>query len=69
MPTYEYVCDAGHETSHRQSMSEDPLETCPREDCESAAERKISAGLGVHAGPSGSSPGGGDACADGTGFT
>lgn len=70
MPTYEYVCEAGHETDRRQSMSEDPLEVCPREGCEAAAERKISMGLGVHSGSGGSGPAGGDdACTPDSGFT
>lgn len=48
MPTYEYICDDGHETDYRQSMSDEPLKVCPREGCEAEAERKISSGAGVH---------------------
>lgn len=72
MPTYEYHCDAGHETEHRQSMSEDPLDRCPREGCAAEAERKISMGLGIHHGSKGSSSAGGRAGECGprdTGFT
>ena len=30
MPTYEYACpDCGHKFEHFQSMSSDPLGTCP----------------------------------------
>lgn len=47
MPTYEYRCQAGHETEARQSIDADPLERCPREDCEATAERQISLGGGL----------------------
>lgn len=64
MPTYEYVCTAGHETDHRHSIKDDPLETCPREDCGAPAERKISMGGGLISGERDSAaaqaPGGGD---------
>lgn len=47
MPTYEYVCAEGHESEHRQSMEDAPLEVCPTEGCEAEAERKISMGAGI----------------------
>lgn len=55
MPTYEYVCDAGHETEARQSMGDDALETCPRDACGSPARRVISGGSGFLMGESASS--------------
>lgn len=47
MPTYEYECEAGHEAEVRQSISADPLDTCPRTGCGAPAERKISLGGGL----------------------
>lgn len=83
MPTYEYVCERGHESELRQSMSDDPVESCPREGCGAAAERQISLGAGFVVHGSGSSsgsapgscagPGAGagatDGCCSGPGFT
>lgn len=54
MPTYEYACEAGHETDARQSINADPLETCPRGDCDAPAERQISLGGGLMLGGGGS---------------
>lgn len=69
MPTYEYVCDRGHETEARHSINDPALETCPREDCDAPAERKISLGGGmIVGGGSSSAPGGSEACG-GSGFT
>ena len=71
MPTYEYICDAGHETEQRQSINDDPLDSCPEQDCDAPATRRISTGGGVISGDSGSSPSdgsGGDACSP-SGFT
>jgi putative FmdB family regulatory protein len=62
MPTYEYVCDAGHETEHRHSINDPALEVCPTEGCEARAERKISLGAGVITGSKGSDASTGDAC-------
>lgn len=67
MPTYEYLCELGHESELRQSMSDDPVEVCPREDCDAPAERQISLGGGVLVGGSRGSGGSGDGC--GSGFT
>lgn len=71
MPTYEYICDDGHETEQRQSIKDDPLERCPEEGCDAPATRKISMGGGVISGKgggSGSGGSGGDACSP-SGFT
>lgn len=71
MPTYEYVCDDGHEAEERQSINDDPLEQCPEEGCDAPATRKISMGGGVISGTSGPSERGGsadDACSP-SGFT
>lgn len=67
MPTYEYRCDLGHESEARQSMDDDPLERCPREECDAPAERQISLGGGLIVGGSSSPEGGG--CGGGSGFT
>lgn len=47
MPTYDYVCNAcGHEFEKFQSMSDEPIKTCPS--CgKDEAVRKISGGTGV----------------------
>lgn len=71
MPTYEYVCDEGHETEQRQSIEDDPLERCPEEECDAPATRKISMGGGVISGSGGGGTGessGGDECSP-SGFT
>ena len=45
MPTYAYRCaDCEHEFEEYQSITADPLDTCP--ECEGHAERVISGGLG-----------------------
>ncbi len=71
MPTYEYVCDQGHEAEQRQSIKDDPLERCPEEGCDAPANRKISMGGGVISGTDGgrdSGRSGSDACSP-SGFT
>lgn len=69
MPTYEYDCDAGHVSEHRQSINDDPLERCPVEGCDSRARRRISAGAGVISGKRAPSPSeNGGACSP-SGFT
>ncbi|HSJ23976.1 MAG TPA: FmdB family zinc ribbon protein, partial [Longimicrobiales bacterium] len=45
MPTYEYICTAGHRFERFQRMSEAPVETCP--ECDAPAERLLSAGAGL----------------------
>jgi len=54
MPTYEYVCEkCGHEFESVQSMSSQPLKTCPKENCgqkkwgRGRVKRKISSGAGL----------------------
>lgn len=43
MPTYDYVCqDCSHAFEHFQSMSSDPLSTCP--ECQGRLKRLIGAG-------------------------
>lgn len=43
MPTYDYVCqDCSHAFEHFQSMSSDPLTTCPQ--CQGRLKRLIGAG-------------------------
>jgi putative FmdB family regulatory protein len=54
MPTYEYICaKCGHQFEKFQSISEDPLEVCPRELCarkrwgKGRVSRAISGGAGL----------------------
>lgn len=43
MPTYDYVCqDCSHAFEHFQSMSSDPLSTCPQ--CQGRLKRLIGTG-------------------------
>ncbi|MBN1585980.1 MAG: zinc ribbon domain-containing protein [Candidatus Omnitrophica bacterium] len=44
MPTYDYECVNGHRFERFQSMTEEPLRTCP--ECNGAAVRLIGAGAG-----------------------
>ncbi|MDX2192432.1 MAG: zinc ribbon domain-containing protein [Gemmatimonadales bacterium] len=44
MPTYEYVCVAGHEFQAFQRISDKPKSKCPA--CGRKAERRISGGSG-----------------------
>jgi putative FmdB family regulatory protein len=45
MPTYEYVCKAGHDFDVFQKMSDKPKAKCP--ECGQPATRKISGGAGL----------------------
>jgi putative FmdB family regulatory protein len=45
MPTYEYMCSAGHRFERFQRMSEAPLDKCP--ECDAPAERLLSSGAGL----------------------
>ncbi len=46
MPTYQYRCPTcGHEFEEFQSMSEDPIEFCPK--CGKKTQRLISGGAGL----------------------
>jgi putative FmdB family regulatory protein len=54
MPTYEYVCEkCGHEFEAFQSISAQPLQTCPKELCvkkkwgRGRVTKKISGGAGL----------------------
>ena len=40
MPTYEYVCNGGHEFEAEQTMQEAPIERCPK--CRRLCKRLIS---------------------------
>jgi putative FmdB family regulatory protein len=45
LPTYQYKCPScGYEFEELQSMSEDPIKTCPK--CKKDTRRIISAGAG-----------------------
>jgi len=46
MPTYEYRCPKGHDFEKFQRMSDEPVAECP--ECGAAAERRLSAGAGLH---------------------
>ncbi len=46
MPTYEYLCrDCAHHFEEFQSITADPVKTCPK--CNGAVERLISVGTGL----------------------
>ena len=45
MPTYEYICSAGHGFEAFQKISERPKSKCPK--CGNPATRKISGGAGL----------------------
>lgn len=45
MPTYQYICTAGHAFEAFQKMSERPKTKCPQ--CGKPATRKISGGAGL----------------------
>ena len=45
MPTYEYICSAGHAFEAFQKISERPKSKCPK--CGKPASRKISGGAGL----------------------
>ena len=45
MPTYEYICSAGHAFEAFQKISERPKTKCPK--CGKPATRKISGGAGL----------------------
>jgi putative FmdB family regulatory protein len=54
MPTYEYICDkCGHQFEKFQSISAQPLEVCPKDQCSQArwgkgkVKRAISGGGGL----------------------
>ena len=45
MPTYEYVCTAGHEFEKFQSMTDKPLKKCPK--CRKSVRRLLGSGVGI----------------------
>ena len=46
MPTYEYVCEeCGHRFEKFQSMTDEPVETCP--ECGGRVRRLLSGGGGI----------------------
>lgn len=45
MPTYEYLCEKGHNFEVFQRISEPPVEKCIQ--CGAKAERQLSAGAGL----------------------
>ena len=42
MPTYEYLCDEGHESVVTQRIVEDALSVCPKKKCSAECKRLIS---------------------------
>ncbi len=47
MPTYEYKCKkCGHQFEEFQSITDEPLKTCPKHDCNGIVYRIISPGAG-----------------------
>ncbi len=47
MPTYEYKCEkCGHQFDEFQSMTDEPLSDCPKEECGGSVHRLISSGAG-----------------------
>lgn len=48
MPTYDYVCEkCGHEFEYFQSMNDEKLKDCPKEDCDGAVKRLLGTGAGI----------------------
>ena len=48
MPTYEYECQkCGHQFEEFQSITAEPLKTCPQKGCRGKVKRLISAGGGL----------------------
>jgi putative FmdB family regulatory protein len=48
MPTYDYVCDTCGETFEIfQSIKDNALTDCPKEDCNGRIKRKIGGGAGI----------------------
>lgn len=45
MPTYQYVCAAGHAFEQVQKMSDPSIDRCPT--CGAVAERRLSGGAGL----------------------
>ena len=48
MPTYDYQCEkCGHEFEFFQSMNDERLTDCPKEECDGRVKRKIGTGAGI----------------------
>lgn len=48
MPTYDYICDkCGYEFEFFQSMNDEKLKDCPKEDCDGAVKRLLGTGAGI----------------------
>jgi len=48
MPTYDYQCQkCGHRFEEFQSITAEPLKTCPRQECRGRVKRLISSGGGL----------------------
>ena len=48
MPTYDYKCEkCGHQFEAFQSMKDDRLEDCPRDDCDGGVKRLLGTGAGI----------------------
>ncbi len=48
MPTYDYVCKkCEHRFEYFQSMNDEKLKDCPREDCDGPVKRLLGTGAGI----------------------
>lgn len=47
MPTYDYECDKCGSFEVFQSMKDDKLTVCPKEDCDGAVKRLLGTGAGL----------------------
>lgn len=48
MPTYDYQCQqCGHQFEVFQSMNDDRLTDCPKDDCDGSVKRLIGTGAGI----------------------
>ena len=48
MPTYDYICEeCGYEFEFFQSMNDEKLTDCPKEDCDGKVKRLLGTGAGI----------------------
>ena len=48
MPTYDYLCEScGHRFEFFQSMNDEKLRECPKEDCDGPVKRLLGTGAGI----------------------
>ncbi len=48
MPTYDYLCEkCGHRFEFFQSMNDEKLKDCPKEDCDGVVKRLLGTGAGI----------------------